>query len=61
MSNRKIVKTLSLNLELFHLQSYTSFDLLPERSIIRIGRVNEEFIPEINLSKINVLFEILKC
>ena len=52
MSNRKIVKTLSLNLELFHLQSYTSFDLLPERSIIRIGRVNEEFIPEINLSKI---------
>ena len=52
MSNRKILKTLSLNLELFHLQSYTSFDLLPERSIVRIGRINEEFIPEINLSKI---------
>ena len=52
MKNRKIVKTLSLNLELFHLQSYTSFDLLPELSIIRIGRVNEEFLPEINLSKI---------
>ena len=52
MNKPKIVKTLSLNLELFHLQSYTSFDLSPELSIIRIGRVNEEFIPEINLSKI---------
>ncbi|KST66801.1 FHA domain-containing protein [Mastigocoleus testarum] len=52
MSKRKIFKTLSLNLELFHLQSYTSFDLVPDRNIIRIGRVNEEFIPEINLSKI---------
>ncbi len=52
MSKRKIFKTLSLNLELFHLQSYTSFDLVPDRNVIRIGRVNEEFIPEINLSKI---------
>lgn len=52
MSNHKIFKTFSLNLELFHLQSYTSFDLSPERNIIRIGRVNEEFVPEINLSKI---------
>lgn len=52
MSNRNIFKTFSLNLELFHLQSYTSFDLSPDRSVIRIGRVNEEFIPEINLSKI---------
>ncbi|MEO0968051.1 MAG: FHA domain-containing protein [Cyanobacteria bacterium J06639_18] len=52
MSKRKIFKTLSLNLELFHLQSYTSFDLVPDRNTIRIGRVNEEFIPEINLSKI---------
>ena len=52
MNKPKILKTLSLNLELFHLQSYTSFDLSPELSIIRIGRVNDDFIPEINLSKI---------
>ncbi|MEC4819892.1 MAG: FHA domain-containing protein [Scytonema sp. PMC 1069.18] len=50
MQNTNNVQTTNLNLELFHIQSQKSFNLLPNFSVVRIGKPKEQYIPDINVS-----------
>ncbi|NMG18160.1 FHA domain-containing protein [Brasilonema bromeliae] len=49
MPNLSTSHTTGQNLELFHLQSNTSFELPPNLPIFRIGKPNEEIAPDINV------------
>lgn len=42
--------TANANLELFHVQSSTSFKLPENQSIIRIGKPNDLIVPDVNIS-----------
>jgi hypothetical protein len=46
----EIVSTTSLNLELFHVQTNTSFQLPPNNTVIRIGKPNDDNNPDIDVS-----------
>jgi pSer/pThr/pTyr-binding forkhead associated (FHA) protein len=50
MQNKNNVQTTNLDLELFHIQSQKSFNLLPNFSVVRIGKPKEKYIPEVNVS-----------
>jgi pSer/pThr/pTyr-binding forkhead associated (FHA) protein len=49
MQNLNTVNTTGLSLELFHVQTNTSFDLPENLSVIRIGKPNDQNSPEINV------------
>ncbi|MFH7029964.1 MAG: FHA domain-containing protein [Heteroscytonema crispum UTEX LB 1556] len=49
MQNLNTVNTTGLSLELFHVQTNTSFDLPENLSVIRIGKPNDQNPPEINV------------
>lgn len=49
MPNLRRSHTTGSNLELFHLQSNTSFELPPNLPVIRIGKPNEQIAPDINV------------
>jgi pSer/pThr/pTyr-binding forkhead associated (FHA) protein len=48
--NIDTVSTTNLNLELFHVQSSTSFKLPVNQKVIRIGKPNELIVPDVNIS-----------
>ena len=50
MQNPRKLETTGLSLELFHVQTNTSFDLPLNFSVIRIGKPKDEYIPDINVS-----------
>ncbi|AFZ23010.1 FHA domain-containing protein [Cylindrospermum stagnale PCC 7417] len=52
MQNLNTFKTTELNLELFHLQSNTSFDLPLNQPVIRIGKPNDQISPDIDVSNL---------
>ncbi|MBD2384331.1 FHA domain-containing protein [Cylindrospermum sp. FACHB-282] len=52
MQNLNTFNTTELNLELFHLQSHTSFDLPPNLPVIRIGKLNDQILPDIDVSNL---------
>lgn len=52
MQNLNTFKTTELNLELFHVQTNTSFDLAPNLPLIRIGKPNDEITPDIDVSNL---------
>ncbi len=45
-----IVSTTNLDLELFHVQSSTSFKLPENQLVIRIGKPNDLIVPDVNIS-----------
>ncbi|WP_017318160.1 FHA domain-containing protein [Mastigocladopsis repens] len=49
MQNLSTSQTTRLSLELFHVQSNTSFELLPNLAVIRIGKPNDQIAPDINV------------
>jgi pSer/pThr/pTyr-binding forkhead associated (FHA) protein len=49
MQNLNTINTTGLSLELFHVQTNTSFDLPENLSVIRIGKPNDQNPPEINV------------
>jgi pSer/pThr/pTyr-binding forkhead associated (FHA) protein len=49
MPNLRRSHTTGSNLELFHLQSNTSFELPPNLPVIRIGKPNKQIAPDINV------------
>ncbi len=57
MQNSNRLPTIGLGLELFHVQTDTSFTLLPTLTIIRIGKPKNQFLGDINVSDLpNVNF-----
>ena len=50
MQNSVNLQTIGLSLEIFHVQSNTSFELLPHLNIIRIGKPKNILLGDINLS-----------
>ncbi|MGH7999024.1 MAG: FHA domain-containing protein [Brasilonema sp.] len=49
MQNLSTSQTTRLSLELFHVQTNTSFELPPNLPVIRIGKPNEQIAPDINV------------
>lgn len=49
MQNLSILQTTGLSLELFHVQTNTSFELPPNLAVIRIGKPNDQIAPDINV------------
>ncbi|NJM71483.1 MAG: FHA domain-containing protein [Scytonema sp. RU_4_4] len=49
MQNLSTSQKTGLSLELFHVQSNTSFELSPNLPVIRIGKPNEQIAPDINV------------
>lgn len=49
MQNLGTLQTIGLGLELFHVQSNTSFEIPPNYSVIRIGKPNEQVPIDINV------------
>jgi pSer/pThr/pTyr-binding forkhead associated (FHA) protein len=52
MQNLGGSQTKGLSLELFHVQTDTSFELPPDFSVIRIGKPKDQMMPEINVSSL---------
>lgn len=52
MQNSVNLQTIGLSLEIFHVQSNTSFELLPHLNIIRIGKPKNKLLGDINLSNL---------
>ncbi len=50
MQNLGVLQSTGLSLELFHVQSKTSFELPPNLAVIRIGKPNEQITPDIDVS-----------
>ncbi|MBO3457630.1 FHA domain-containing protein [Aetokthonos hydrillicola Thurmond2011] len=50
MQNTSRLETTGLNLELFHVQTNTSFELATNLAVIHIGKPKEKFNPDINVS-----------
>jgi pSer/pThr/pTyr-binding forkhead associated (FHA) protein len=50
MQNTTRLQTTGLNLELFHVQTNTSFELPANSAVIHIGKPKDNFNPEINVS-----------
>ncbi len=50
MQNLGRLQTTGLSLELFHVQTNTSFELVPNFPVIRIGKPNETINPDIDVS-----------
>lgn len=50
MQNSQRFPTTGLNLELFHVQTDTSFSLPPNFTVIRLGKPKDQFIPDIDVS-----------
>ncbi len=50
MQNLSTSQTTGLGFELFHVQTNTSFELLPNLAVIRIGKQNEQIAPDINVT-----------
>jgi pSer/pThr/pTyr-binding forkhead associated (FHA) protein len=49
MQNLSTLQTTGLTLELFHVQTNTSFELPPNLAVIRIGKPNDQIAPDINV------------
>jgi pSer/pThr/pTyr-binding forkhead associated (FHA) protein len=49
MQNLSTSQTTGLSLELFHVQTNTSFELLPNLAVIRIGKPNDQIAPDVNV------------
>lgn len=49
MQNLNTSQTTGLSLELFHVQTHTSFELPPNLAVIRIGKPNDQIAPDINV------------
>jgi FHA domain len=52
MQNQSVLQTPELSLELFHVQTNTSFELTANLSVISIGKQNEKNIPDIDVAKL---------
>jgi len=52
MQNSGRLETIGLGLELFHVQTDTSFALLPTLTTIRIGKPKNQFLGDINVSNL---------
>jgi pSer/pThr/pTyr-binding forkhead associated (FHA) protein len=52
MQNFNTFNTTGLNLELFHVQTNTAFDLPPNLTVIRIGKPNDPIFPDIDISSL---------
>ncbi|MFQ4142137.1 FHA domain-containing protein [Chlorogloeopsis sp. ULAP02] len=50
MQNLGTLQTKSLGLELFHVQTHTSFEIQPYFSVIRIGKPNATINPDVDVS-----------
>jgi pSer/pThr/pTyr-binding forkhead associated (FHA) protein len=50
MQNLDILNTTGFSLELFHVQTGTSFELPPNLSVIHIGKPNDQIPPDIDVS-----------
>ncbi|MDM9381476.1 FHA domain-containing protein [Chlorogloeopsis sp. ULAP01] len=50
MQNLGTLQTKSLGLELFHVQTHTSFEIQPNLSVICIGKPNETINPDVDVS-----------
>ncbi|GAB1543631.1 hypothetical protein NUACC21_63070 [Scytonema sp. NUACC21] len=50
MQNLGTLETTGLSLELFHVQTNTSFELPPNLPVIRIGKPNDQIAPDINVT-----------
>lgn len=50
MQNLRRIQTTGLNLELFHVQTNTHFELPPNLAVIHIGKPNDQIEPDINTS-----------
>ncbi|ARV59378.1 phosphopeptide-binding protein [Nostocales cyanobacterium HT-58-2] len=49
MQNLRTSQITGLSLELFHVQTHTSFELPPNLAVIRIGKPNDQIAPDINV------------
>ena len=57
MQNPGKSQAIGLNLELFHVQTETSFELLPNLNVIRLGKPKNQVLGDINVSSLpNVNF-----
>jgi pSer/pThr/pTyr-binding forkhead associated (FHA) protein len=52
MQNLSTSQTTGLSLELFHVQTNTSFELPPNLAVIRIGKPNDQILPDIDVSNL---------
>ncbi len=52
MQNPRKLQITGLILELFHVQSDTSFELPPDFAVIRLGKPKDEYMPDINVSSL---------
>ena len=53
MQNLSASQLTALSLELFHVQSRASWELPPHLHVIRIGKPNEEGLPDIDASHLS--------
>lgn len=52
MQNPHQLQTTGTSLELFHVQTNTSFELPPNFTVIRVGKPKDQFIPDINVANL---------